>query len=87
MTQRRRVLSIRLAEPEYQSIKAAADAVGVSVPIHVRRLALDAIELGPRLAAIEAALATMPDRPMLVEVAQRLSRKIDVAAGGKAGAP
>ncbi len=84
---RKRVLSIRLAEPEYQSIKAAADAAGTSVPVYVRRLALDSIQMEPRLAAIETAMAALPDRAALVEVARRLAERIDrAAAGGKSGA-
>lgn len=85
---RKRVLSLRLSETEFQSIKAVADQVGTSVPVAARRLALDSIESGGRLAAIEAALAALPDRTMMVEIAQRLAAKIDraAAAGGKGGA-
>jgi hypothetical protein len=82
---RKRVLSIRLAEPEYQSIKAAADAAGTSVPVHVRRLALDSIQMEPRLAAIETAMAALPDRAALVEVARRLAERIDRAAASVKG--
>ena len=78
---RKRVLSLRLSETEFQSIKAVADRDGASVPIMARRLAMDALELGGRLAAIEAALAALPDRVMLVEIAQRLGARIDRAAG------
>ena len=80
MTTRRRVLSIRLSDTEYQVLKAQADAAGTSAPIHIRRLALESVQLAPRLEALERLLAAMPDRPMLVEVAQRLGAKIDRAA-------
>ena len=86
-TMRRRVLSIRLSDTEYQSLKALAEQAGVSVPIHARRLALDSVQLAPRLEALERLLAAMPDRPMLVEVAQRLASKIDRAATAKGATP
>ena len=75
MTMRRRVLSIRLSDAEYQSLKALADQAGTSVPLYVRRCALDS----PRLDTLERLIRAVPDRPMLVEVAQRLASKIDRA--------
>ena len=83
---RKRYVTYRLTAEEYQNLKAQADAAGTSVPIHARRLALDSVQLAPRLEAIERLLAAMPDRPMLVEVAQRLGKKIDSASAGKGGA-
>ena len=87
MTTRRRVLSIRLSDTEYQVLKAQADAAGTSVPVLARRLALDSIQLAPRLEAIERLLTAMPDRAVLLEVAQRLGKKIDRAAGAKGATP
>ncbi len=75
MSMRRRVLSIRLADSEYQALKKLADQAGTSVPLYVRRCALDS----PRLDTIERLIRAVPDRPMLVEVAQRLASKIDRA--------
>ena len=86
MTMRKRVLSIRLADAEYQALKQQANAAGTSVPLHVRRLALDSIQITPRLDSLEQTLKGMPDRAMLVEVAQRLGAKIDRAGAGKGGA-
>ena len=86
-TMRRRVLSIRLSDAEYQSIKALAEQAGVSVPIHARRLALESVQLAPRLEALERLLAAMPDRTVLLEAFQRLGKKIDsVATKGSAAA-
>ena len=86
-TMRRRVLSIRLSDTEYQSLKAQADAAGTSVPIHARRLALDSIQLTPRLDSLERLLKDIPDRAGMVSAFQRLAEKIDRAGNGKAGAP
>ena len=86
MTTRKRVLSLRLSDTEYQALKQQANAAGTSVPLHVRRLALDSIQITPRLDSLEQTLKGMPDRAMLVEVAQRLGAKIDRAGAGKGGA-
>ena len=80
MTTRRRVLSLRLSDSEYQSLKQQAEQAGMSVPVLARRLALDSAQIGPRLEAIEQLIRAVPDRPMLVEVAQRLGKKIDSVA-------
>ena len=87
MTTRRRVLSLRLSDSEYQSLKQQAEQAGMSVPVLARRLALDSAQIGPRLEALERRLAAMPDRPMLVEVAQRLASKIDRATTTKGATP
>ena len=81
MTMRRRVLSIRLSDTEYQSLKAQADAAGTSVPIHARRLALDSIQLTPRLDNLERLLKDIPDRAGMVSAFQRVAEKIDRAGG------
>ena len=81
MTTRRRVLSIRLSDTEYQTLKALADQAGTSVPVHARRLALDSVQLAPRLDSLEQALKGMPDRTVLLEAFQRLGKKIDIVAG------
>ncbi len=75
MTMRKRVLSIRLSDTEYQALKKLADQAGTSVPLYIRRCALDS----PRLDTLERLIRAVPDRPMLVEVAQRLASKIDRA--------
>ena len=87
MTTRRRVLSIRLADAEYQVLKAQADAAGMSVPVLARRLALESVQLAPRLDSLEQALKGMPDRTVLLEAFQRLGKKIDRAAGAKGATP
>ena len=79
MTTRKRVLSIRLSDAEYQTIKAEAEKAGTSVPLHARRLALDSIQIGTRLEAIEQLIRAVPDRAVLLEAFQRLSKKIDQA--------
>ena len=76
-TMRKRVLSIRLADAEYQALKKLADQAGTSVPLYIRRCALDS----PRLDTIERLIRAVPDRTVLLEVAQRLGKKIDIVAG------
>ena len=80
---RKRYVTYRLTAEEYQTLKAEAEKAGTSVPLHARRLALDSIQIGPRLDTLERLIRDIPDRAMLVEVAQRLGAKIDRAAGGK----
>ena len=87
MTTRRRVLSLRLSDTEYQVLKQQAEQAGMSVPVLARRLALDSIQLAPRLDTLERLIRDVPDRAMVVEVAQRLGAKIDRAAGGKGSWP
>ena len=87
MTTRKRVLSIRLSDAEYQALKAQADAAGTSVPVHVRRLALDSVQLAPRLEAIEHLIRDIPSKAVVLEVAQRLGKKIDQAGAGKGATP
>ena len=79
-TTRKRVLSIRLSDTEYQALKSEAEKAGTSVPVHARRLALDSVQLAPRLEAIEQLIRAVPDRAVLLEVAQRLGKKIDIVA-------
>ena len=76
---RKRYVTFRVSDAEYQNLKAEAEKAGASVPLHARRLALDSIQLAARLDAIEQLIRAVPDRPMLVEVAQRLGKKIDQA--------
>ena len=76
-TMRKRVLSIRLSDTEYQALKKLADQAGTSVPLYIRRCALDS----PRLDTIERLIRAVPDRTVLLEVAQRLGKKIDIVAG------
>ena len=80
MTTRKRVLSIRLSDTEYQALKSEAEKAGTSVPVHARRLALDSVQIAPRLEAIEQLIRAVPDRAVLLEVAQRLGKKIDSVA-------
>ena len=82
---RKRYVTYRLTAEEYQSLKRQADQAGVSVPVLARGLALESIQLTPRLDAIEQLIRAVPDRAMLVEVAQRLGKKIE-AGTGKGGA-
>ncbi|WP_297920254.1 hypothetical protein [Metallibacterium sp.] len=87
MTMRRRVLSIRLSDQEYQSLKQQAEQAGISVPVLARRLALDSVQLAPRLEAIEHLIRAVPDRTVLLEAFQRLASKIDRAAASKGVQP
>lgn len=87
MTMRKRVLSIRLADAEYQALKTEAEKAGTSVPVHVRRLALDSVQLAPRLEAIEHLIRAVPDRAGMVSAFQRLAEKIDRATINKGVSP
>ena len=90
---RKRYVTFRLADAEYQNLKAQADAAGTSVPLHARRLALDSIEIGPRLDQIERRLRSVPDGAAVLEsvgklstrivALQRLAEKIDLATTAK----
>ena len=79
MTTRRRVLSIRLSDTEYQALKTEAEKAGISVPVHARRLALDSVQLAPRLDTLERLIRDVPSKAVLLEVLQRLVSKIDRA--------
>ena len=79
MTMRKRVLSIRLSDTEYQALKTEAEKAGTSVPVHARRLALDSVQIAPRLEALERQIRDIPSKAVLLEVAQRLGKKIDQA--------
>ena len=86
---RKRHVAFRLADAEYQMLKTAAEKAGTSVPVHARRLALDSIEIGPRLDQIERRLRSVPDGAAVLEsfgklstrivALQRLAEKIDLA--------
>ena len=76
MTTRRRVLSIRFADSEYQALKKLADQAGTSVPLYIRRCALDS----PRLDTLERLIRAVPDRSGMVAAFQKLAEKIDRAA-------
>lgn len=80
MTTRKRVLSIRLSDREYQSLKQQADAAGASVPLHARRLALDSIQIGPRLDQIERLLKGVPDRSGVIAAFEKLGARIAALA-------
>ena len=81
MTMRKRVLSIRLSDQEYQSLKSMAAEAGISAPVLARRLALESVQLAPRLDSLERQIRDIPSKAVLLEVVQRLSKKIDTVAG------
>ena len=84
---RKRYVTFRLADVEYQMLKAEAEKAGTSVPLHARRLALDSIQLAPRLEAIEQLIRAVPDRAGMVSAFQRLAEKIDRATINKGVSP
>ena len=84
---RKRYITFRVSDAEHQALKAEAEKAGTSVPVHARRLALESVQIGPRLDALERRFEAVPDREMLIEIARRLAAKIDRAGNGKAGAP
>ena len=84
---RKRYVTFRLADAEYQNLKAQADAAGTSVPLHARRLALDSVQIAPRLDLLERLMRDVPSKAVLLEAFQRLSKKIDRAAGAKGATP
>ena len=83
---RKRYVTYRLTAAEYQNLKAEAEKAGTSVPLHARRLALDSIQIGPRLDSLERQIRDIPSKAALLEAFQRLASKIDRAASGKGGA-
>ena len=83
---RKRYVTYRLTAEEYQTLKAEAEKAGTSVPLHARRLALDSIQIGPRLDSLERQIRDIPSKAALLEAFQRLASKIDRAASGKGGA-
>ena len=80
---RRRVLSLRLSETEYQTLKFQAEQAGISVPVYARSLTLEAIQLTPRLDQLQHLIGNIPDRAGM----ERLTEKIDRAGNGKARVP
>ena len=78
---RKRFVTFRVNDAEYQNLKAEAEKAGISVPLHARRLALDSVQIGPRLDSLERLLTNIPDRTVLLEAFQRLGKKIDIVAG------
>lgn len=74
---RKRYVTFRLADAEYQNLKAQADAAGTSVPLHARRLALDSVQIAPRLDLLERLMRDVPSKAALLEAFQRLGKKID----------
>ncbi len=84
---RNRVLSIRLTTTEYQALKTEADKAGVSVPIHARRKALDAMavdRMAASMDALERLIRDIPERRVIGEAFTRIAAKID-RVSGKAG--
>ena len=94
---RKRYVTYRLSADEYQTLKAQADQAGVSVPVLARGLALESVQLAPRLEAIERLLKGIPERgavitsfeKLAVRIAalQALAAKIDQATATKGATP
>ena len=84
---RKRYVTYRLTAAEYQNLKAQADAAGTSVPLHARKLALDSVQIGPRLDTLERQISSIPDRAVLLEAFQRLGKKIDSITVAKGATP
>ena len=83
---RKRYVTFRVSDAEYQNLKAEAEKAGMSAPLHARRLVLDSIQIGPRLDTLERLIRDVPDRSGMVAAFQKLAEKID-RAGGKASWP
>ena len=83
---RKRYVTYRLTAEEYQTLKSQAEQAGISVPVLARRLALDSIQIGPRLDSLERQIRDIPSKAALLEAFQRLASKIDRPASGKGGA-
>jgi len=84
---RKRHIAFRISDAEYQVLKAEAEKAGISAPVLARRLALDSIQLAPRLDNLERLMRDIPSKAVLLEVAQRLASKIDRATGAKGATP
>jgi hypothetical protein len=80
---KRHQITFRLTEPEHAALKSAADAAGMTVPVAARMRCLQNLEIEPRLAAIERAIADMPTAEKLLVALRHLEAKIDRAGGAK----
>ena len=83
---RKRFVTFRVNDAEYQNLKAEAEKAGISVPLHARRLALEGVQIAPRLDSLERLIQDIPGKAVLLEAFQRLGAKIDRAGTGKGGA-
>ena len=73
---RKRYVTYRVSDAEYQTLKQQAEQAGVSVPIHARRLALDSVQLAPRLDQIERLLKGIPERGAVITSFEKLAVRI-----------
>jgi hypothetical protein len=82
---KRRVLSLRLTEPEYQRLADEAKRTGGSVPRELRRQAFAMLHIDARLAAMERAIADLPTNPTMERAFGRLATRLETSLG-KGGA-
>lgn len=91
---RKRFITYRVSDAEYQTLKQQAEQAGVSVPVLARGLALESIQLTPRLEQIERLLQGIPERAAMITSFEklgarlaRLAEKIDAATSKKGATP
>ena len=79
MSMRKRYITFRVSDAEYQIIKTKAEQAGVSAPVVARRLALDTAQidqLGVRLDQIERQLKNVPDGGAVLAAFEKLAVRI-----------
>lgn len=63
---RKRYVTFRVSDAECQTLKTGVEQAGTSVPMHARRLALNFIQLAPRLDTLERLIRDITDRSGMV---------------------
>ncbi|MBU6404687.1 MAG: hypothetical protein KGL09_02020 [Pseudomonadota bacterium] len=80
---KRHHIAFRVTDAEHANLKSAAAAAGMTVPVLARLRCLQNLEIEPRLAAIERAIAAVPTAEKLLVALRHLEAKIDRAGGSK----
>ena len=73
---RSRYITFRVSDAEYQILKTQAGAAGTSVPVLARGLAIESVQLTPRLDNLERLMRDIPDRAGMVAALEKLGARI-----------